>query len=134
MLIRKGVFVPPVLIWCRDNTLQQLALKNTFSSVKNDFSRLRGQTNEMEKIQGIINLSPYRSSLHWYDLLGILLLTEIKKTKKGRVDRSHKPFLSNCKYQNKIIAFDGTHTSYVVFHSRGFQDVPRALFADGRSF
>jgi len=33
-----------------------------------------------------------------------------------------------------IITFERTHTIYVVFHSRGFFDVPRVLIADARSF
>ena len=33
-----------------------------------------------------------------------------------------------------LIAFDITHTIHVVFHSRGFYDVPRVLIADARSF
>ena len=34
----------------------------------------------------------------------------------------------------KLIAFDRTHTIYVVFQSRGFYDVPRVLIAGARSF
>ena len=33
-----------------------------------------------------------------------------------------------------IIAFDRTHTIYVVFQSRGIYDVPRVLIANARSF
>ena len=33
-----------------------------------------------------------------------------------------------------IIAFDSTHTVYVVFQSRGLNDVPRLLIADARLF
>ena len=33
-----------------------------------------------------------------------------------------------------IIAFDSTHTIYVVFQSRGLNDVPRGLIADARLF
>ena len=33
-----------------------------------------------------------------------------------------------------VFAFDRTHTIYVVSHPRGFNDVPRALIADARSF
>ena len=33
-----------------------------------------------------------------------------------------------------FIAFDRTHTLYVVFRSQGFYDVPRVLIADAGSF
>ena len=33
-----------------------------------------------------------------------------------------------------VDAFERTHTIYVVFHSRGFYDVPRVLITDARSF
>ena len=33
-----------------------------------------------------------------------------------------------------IIAFDKTHTIYVLFYLRGFYDVPRVLIADAGSF
>ena len=33
-----------------------------------------------------------------------------------------------------VIAFDRTRAIYVVFHSRGFYDVPRVLIAVARSF
>ena len=33
-----------------------------------------------------------------------------------------------------VIAFDRTHTIYVVFQFRGFYDVPRVFIADARPF
>lgn len=36
-----------------------------------------------ERYQVLLNLSPYRSSLHWSDLLVILRRTEIKKQKRN---------------------------------------------------
>ena len=37
-------------------------------------------------------------------------------------------------YTRRIFAFNRTHTIYVVFHSRGFYDVPRVFIVDARSF
>lgn len=37
-------------------------------------------------------------------------------------------------YTRRIFAFKRTHTIYVVFHSRGFYDVPRVFIVDARSF
>ena len=33
-----------------------------------------------------------------------------------------------------VIAFDRSHTTYVVFQSRGFYNVPRVLIVDARPF
>ena len=37
-------------------------------------------------------------------------------------------------YYIYIVAFDRTHTIDLIFHSRGFYDVPRVLIADATSF
>ena len=37
-------------------------------------------------------------------------------------------------YYINIVAFDRTHTIYLVFHCRGFYNVPRVLIAESKSF
>ena len=44
------------------------------------------------------------------------------------------PRLHSIAQNGTLIVFNGMHTIYIVFHSRGFYDVPRILIVDGRSF
>ena len=63
---------------------------------------------------GVVSQRPQTQVLHWQDLFFLQLSISYKSANGNRTPRKH--------------------TVYVIFHSSGFYDVLRLLFADARSF